>query len=261
MRALAWFLIKIFIVYSQKMKYIVANWKAYVTTAKAAKALCAKTKTKKNVRIVLAPPFVFVPLVKSARVRGAALGAQDVFWEDEGPYTGEVTTHMLKDMGVTHVIIGHSERRQHAGETDTMVNKKVQAAVRRGLTAVVCVGEKEREDHRAIPALVGEQTRAALAGVPRQKLDHVIIAYEPIWAIGTGVADTPNDALSAALYIRQAAADLFGAQLARSLKVLYGGSVHAENVAAFVHQEGIDGVLIGKASASADEFVKILKNI
>ena len=244
-----------------KMKYIIGNWKAYVTTAKEAKAICAKTKVKKNTRIVLVPPFVLLPLVKSAKGRGVFLGAQDLFWETEGAYTGEVTTLMLKEMGVTHGIIGHSERRQHMGETDAMVNKKVQAAIRAGLTAIVCVGEKERDDPKAVPALVGDQVRAALAGVSRQKLDQIIIAYEPIWAIGTGVSDTPNDALSAALYIRQAAAELFGAQNARELKVIYGGSVHPENVASFVHQDGIDGVLIGKASADGDTFAKILKNI
>lgn len=244
-----------------KTKYIIGNWKAYVTTAKGAKSICVKTKTKKNIRIVLVPPFVLLPLVKSIKGRGIFLGAQDLFWEAEGAYTGEVTTAMMKEMGVTHVIIGHSERRQHMGETDAMVNKKVLAAIRAGLVAIVCVGEKERDDPKAVPALVGDQVRAALVGVSRQKADQVIIAYEPIWAIGTGVSDTPNDALSAALYIRQAAADLFGAQNARGLTVLYGGSVHPENAASFVHQEGIDGVLIGKASADGDTFAKILKNI
>lgn len=243
------------------MKYVIANWKAYVTTEKAARAICGKTKTKKNTRVVLAPPFVFLPLVKDARARGISLGAQDVFWEQNGPYTGEVTTQMMKDMGVTHVIVGHSERREHMGETDAMVNKKVQAALRAGLIAIVCVGERERDDPKAVPSLVGDQVRAALAGVSRQKLDHIIVAYEPIWAIGTGVADTPNDALSAALYIRQAAAELFGTQNARALRVVYGGSVNPENVAQFVHQEGIDGVLIGKASAAGDSFAKILASI
>lgn len=243
------------------MKYIIGNWKAYVTTEKAAKAICAKAKAKKSARVVLAPPAVFFSLVKSEKAKGVALGAQDVFWEAEGAYTGATTTAMLKEMGATYVIIGHSERRMYAGETDAMVNKKVQAAVRAGMTAVICVGEREREDPKAVPALVGEQVRAALTGVARQKLGQIIIAYEPIWAIGTGIADTPNDALSAALYIRQAASDLFGAQNARGLAVIYGGSVSPENVAQFVHQEGIDGVLIGKASASGDTFAKILANI
>lgn len=243
------------------MKYIIANWKAYVTNAKSAKNICIKAKAKKNVRVVLAPPFVFLPIVKNAKARGVALGAQDLFWESEGAYTGEITTHMVKEMGVTHVIIGHSERRRYLGETDDMVNKKVHAALRAGLTVIVCVGEKEREDQKAIPSIVGEQTRAALAGVPRQKLEHIIIAYEPIWAIGTGVSDTPDDALSAALYIRQAAAELFGTQAARSVKVVYGGSVNAENISGFVHQEGVDGVLVGRASTDAGEFTKILKQI
>lgn len=244
-----------------KTKYIIGNWKAYVTTTKEAKAICVKAKAKKNVRIVLVPPFVLLPVVKSTKGRGIFLGAQDLFWETEGAYTGEVTTAMVKEMGVTYVIIGHSERRQHMGETDAMVSKKVQTAIRAGLTVVVCVGEKERDDPKAVPALVGDQVRAALAGVSRQKANQVIIAYEPIWAIGTGVSDTPNDALSAALYIRQAAAEVFGAQNARELTVLYGGSVHPENVASFMHQEGIDGVLIGKASADGDTFAKILKNV
>lgn len=244
-----------------KTKHIIGNWKAYVATAKEAKAILAKVKAKKNMRIVVAPPFPLFAAAKSAKTRGVLLGAQDIFWETSGPYTGEVTGEMLKEFGVTHAIVGHSERRQYAGETDAMVNKKVQASLRAGLTAIICVGEKERDDPKAIPALVGEQVRAALAGVSRQKLEQIIIAYEPIWAIGTGIADTPNDALSAALYIRQSAAELFGAQHARDLKVIYGGSVHPENAASFVHQEGIDGVLIGKASTESRVFFDILARI
>lgn len=248
------------------MKLIVANWKAYIATEKAARELAivvSGAKIKKGSEVVLCPPFVFLSAVASIvnRKSSVKLGAQDVFWETQGAYTGEVTIEMLAKVGALFVIVGHSERRGYLGETDEMVNKKTQAALKAGLNVVLCVGEREREDQKSVPAIVAEQVQRGLAGVSSQLIKKVIIAYEPIWAIGTGIADTPDDALSAALYIRKTVTDMYGAKVVAGLKVLYGGSVNASNVASFVNQNGIDGVLVGKASTDKKEFLEILKKI
>ena len=241
------------------MTLIVANWKAYITDSKKAVDLAgavSKVKIKKGNEVVICPPFVYLPVLSSVR-----LGAQDIFWEENGAYTGEITTAMLGKLGVKYAIVGHSERRNRLGETDEMINKKLKHVLASGLTAILCVGEREREDRKSVPAIVAEQARADLAGVPQQLIKKLVIAYEPIWAIGTGVADTPDDALSAALYIRKTVADIYGAKIASSLRVLYGGSVNSQNAPSFINQNGLDGLLIGKSSTDKKEFLEILKNI
>lgn len=246
------------------MKLIVANWKAYIATAKEAERLVKKItqiKIKKGIAVVVCPPFVFLDAVKKKMGRAIRLGAQDVFWKESGPYTGAITADMLRGLGVQTVIIGHSERRQHFFESDAIVRKKVDMALAGGFDVIVCVGEQEREDKKAIPESVGEQVRAALAGISKGALARITIAYEPIWAIGTGVSDTPNDALSAAIYIKKVAGEMFGSAQAAMLKVLYGGSVDARNIRDFVFQEGIDGVLVGRASTDKEEFSKMLASL
>ena len=239
------------------MKLIIANWKAYITDSKKAVDLAgavSKVKIKKGNEVVICPPFVYLPVLSSVR-----LGAQDIFWEENGAYTGEITTAMLGKLGVKYAIVGHSERRNRLGETDEMINKKLKHVLASGLTAILCVGEREREDRKSVPAIVAEQARADLAGVPQQLIKKLVIAYEPIWAIGTGVADTPDDALSAALYIRKTVADIYGAKIASSLRVLYGGSVNSQNAPSFINQDGLEGLLIGKASTDKKDFLEILK--
>ena len=239
------------------MTLIVANWKAYITDSKKAVDLAgavSKVKIKKGNEVVVCPPFVYLPVLSSVR-----LGAQDIFWEGNGAYTGEITTAMLGKFGVKYAIVGHSERRNRLGETDEMINKKLKHVLASGLTAILCVGEREREDRKSVPVIVAEQARADLAGVPQQLIKKLVIAYEPIWAIGTGIADTPDDALSAALYIRKTVADIYGAKIASSLRVLYGGSVNSQNAPSFINQNGLDGLLIGKASTDKKDFLEILK--
>ena len=239
------------------MKLIIANWKAYITDSKKATDLVgavSKTKIKKSAEVVICPPFVYLPVLSSVR-----LGAQDIFWEENGAYTGEITTAMLGKLGVKYAIVGHSERRNRLGETDEMINKKLKHVLESGLTAILCVGEREREDRKAVPEIVAEQVRADLAGVPPPFIKKLVVAYEPIWAIGTGVADTPDDALSAALYIRKTVADIYGAKIASALRVLYGGSVNAQNAPSFINQDGLEGLLIGKASTDKKDFLEILK--
>jgi len=239
------------------MKLIIANWKAYITDSKKAIDLAgavSKVKIKKGNEVVVCPPFVYLPVLSSVR-----LGVQDIFWEENGAYTGEITTAMLGKLGVKYAIVGHSERRNRLGETDEMINKKLKHVLASGLTAILCVGEREREDRKSVPVIVAEQARADLAGVPQQLIKKLVIAYEPIWAIGTGIADTPDDALSAALYIRKTVADIYGAKIASSLRVLYGGSVNSQNAPSFINQDGLEGLLIGKASTDKKDFLEILK--
>lgn len=246
------------------MKLIVANWKAYVATAKEAEHLAVKTakvKIKKGTTVVVCPPFVFLDTVKKKMGRTVRLGAQDVFWKESGPYTGAITADMLRGLGVGTVIVGHSERRQHFLESDDIIRKKADMALAAGFDVVICVGEREREDKKAVPESVGEQVRAALSGISKGALAHITIAYEPIWAIGTGVSDTPDDALSAAIYIRKVVSEMFGAAQAHMLKVLYGGSVDSRNIRDFLLQEGIDGVLVGRASTDKEEFSKMLASL
>lgn len=246
------------------MKLIVANWKAYVATKKDAEGIAktaAQIKIKKGTAVVVCPPFVFLDAVKKKIGRTVRLGAQDVFWKESGPYTGAVTADMLKGLGVGTVIVGHSERRQYFSESDDIVRKKADMALAAGFDVIICIGEREREDKKAVPKLVGEQARAALAGISKGMLSRVTIAYEPIWAIGTGVSDTPNDALSAAIYIRKVVSEMFGAPQTAMLKVLYGGSVDSRNIRDFMLQDGIDGVLVGRASTDKEEFAKMLASL
>lgn len=255
---------------------VVANWKMNPQTAKEA-ALLFRTVAKgihgvKNVDVVIAPPFVYLSSFSIQPVRVSAgghsafsihLAAQDCFWEERGAYTGEISPVMLKALGVTHVILGHSERRAHLGETDEMVNKKIKAALHAGLKPIVCVGERERERENEIPASVGEQVKKALAGLKRGEFKNGIIAYEPVWAIGTGTADTPESVMRAALYIRKIVRDMFGRVSAKSLRVIYGGSVSAKNAASFLSRDirGMEGLLVGVASLDADEFVRIVMSV
>jgi len=242
------------------MKYVVANWKSYITDHKKAKDLFEATHEASEMsdcQVVVCPPFPYLPDVKHDW--DMEIGAQDVFWEEEGAYTGEVTIKMLKNQKVNYVILGHSERRRYLGETDELINKKVQAALKAGLKVILCVGEKERKDMRVIPSIVSDQIKADLKDVPKTKIKNVIVAYEPIWAIGSGEADTPEDAHQASLYIRKTISKMYHAKAGVNIKVLYGGSVNSKNVKEFVTCHGIDGVLVGGASSKADEFVKMIK--
>ncbi|MBI3671370.1 triose-phosphate isomerase [Candidatus Azambacteria bacterium] len=244
------------------MKYLIANWKAYITSHKDAKALFKATQASAEAsmsEVIICPPFPFIPDVKQNW--DMALGVQDVFWEEKGAYTGEVTLEMLKNLNVEYVILGHSERRNYLGETDEVVNKKVKAALKAGFKVILCVGEKERKEENVIPTIVAEQIRADLDGVPKTKIPNILVAYEPIWAIGTGLSDTPENAHQAALYIRKTIGDMYHTKLGVGIKVLYGGSVNSKNVLDFVNYHGIDGVLVGSASAKKDEFTKMIKMV
>jgi len=211
--------------------------------------------------IVVCPPYIDLhAAVEAAKGSNVAIGAQDVYWKDEGAFTGEISPGMLLSVGCTHVIIGHSERRQYFAETDDSVNLKLKAALEAGLTPIVCVGEvlEEREAGLTEDVLRRQCVRAfhAISGKKAAKL---VVAYEPVWAIGTGKTATPKMASDAHVLIRGEAAKAFGEEFASSLRILYGGSVKPDNAKALMSEEEIDGALVGGASLDPKSFTAIVK--
>lgn len=240
---------------------IAGNWKMNTTLAEArdlATRMRPGLDAVSGVEKVVCPPFISLAAVgevlKGSSIR---LGAQNMHHEEKGAFTGEVSPLMLAGL-CQYVILGHSERRQYFGETDEAVNKKVRAALKAGLRPILCVGEQlaEREQGRA-EAVVERQVRGGLAGV--ESLDTVAIAYEPVWAIGTGRAATPDVAQAVMVHIRRVLAALHGAQAAASVPLLYGGSVSPANAADFLREKDIHGALVGGASLNADSFVQIAR--
>lgn len=241
------------------MKIIVANWKMNPTHLVEAKALfnAVKKISSKKTEVIVCPPFLFLPVFP--KIANIKLGGQNCFWENSGAYTGEISPLQLKNAGCEYVILGHSERRRHLSETDGVINKKVKAGLEAGLKVVLCVGEEERVGEFDLEArIVGGQLEGALDGVKKTQMRNVVIAYEPVWAIGTGVSDTPNQTLQAAIFIRKKIGEMFGRNIGQEQKVLYGGSVNSKNGKPFLQEEGIDGVLVGGASLNAGEFLKII---
>ena len=242
-------------------KLIVANWKMYPKNAR--EALAAFVSLKKNlpvsrtVNVAIAPPFMYLSLFpKNAKM---ALAAQDIFWEAEGSFTGEISGAMLKNAGTRYVIIGHSERRKYLGETDDMVNKKVKYALKAGLSVILCIGEQKRDADGVFYSIIKAQLSGALKGVPASQMPRVAVAYEPVWAIGTGKPARPKDAEEASLYTKKIVAKLYGAPRARVMRVLYGGSVNAQNAGSFLAEREIAGLLVGRESRNIKEFIEIVR--
>ncbi|MBX2866459.1 triose-phosphate isomerase [Candidatus Kaiserbacteria bacterium] len=242
---------------------VIGNWKLNPTSLSLANTLYTDVQKGvarlRKVEVAVAPPMVFLSaLAEKAKGKKTFLVAQDVFWEKLGAHTGEVSNAMLSSINVKHVIIGHSEVREQ-GETDDEVAKKVSATVKAGNTAIICVGEKERDDHGHYLALVEDQIRMALQGVPKTKLGNVAIAYEPIWAIGTGNTATAHDAHEMKLFIQKVLSDMFGRTALSKIRVLYGGSVNKKNAEELYTQGEVDGFLVGGASLKADNFIEVAK--
>ncbi|MDO8574757.1 MAG: triose-phosphate isomerase [bacterium] len=241
-------------------KIIIANWKMNPSFAEEAirlvKGILAQTLPK-NIELIIAPPFVYLDLVKKNFKKEVKLAAQNISWGERGAFTGEISGLMLKNIGCDYAIIGHSERRYKIGETDEMINLKLKAAFKAGLNPILAIGEKERGDD--IVKVLNSQIKSALDGVEASEIGRLIIAYEPVWAVGTGLSDTPDHALSSALLIRKIVGNLYTPDFAIDLPVLYGGSVTAENSADFIGQVGINGALVGGASLNIEEFLKIIK--
>lgn len=215
-----------------------------------------------KVTVAVCPPFVYLQGV--ARVLSAssvAVGAQDVYFETDGAFTGEISASMLKDVGCTYVLCGHSERRHVIGETDELVNKKVTAAIMGGLLPILCVGEllAERQESKT-EQVITRQMRDGLAGLSDEKVSAVIIAYEPVWAIGTGRTATPQQAQQVHNFIRKLLEQMYDTRLAEGTRILYGGSVKPANAAELMAQQDIDGLLVGGASLKTDDFLAIIRS-
>ena len=248
-----------------RQKFIVGNWKMHTTAFEAeqlAKGVTDGLGIADHVTVILCPPFPYLALVgdmlKGSRV---ALGAQNMYPEAEGAFTGEVSPTMLLDLGCRYVILGHSERRHKLGESDRFINQKVVCALTAGLNVILCVGETlEQRNSKQTEAVLDRQLSTGLAAVAADALPHLSIAYEPVWAIGNDEHHaTPKQAHDAHLLIRRKLSEICGETWAHKMTVQYGGSVEPNNSAAFLGQPGIDGVLIGGASLKADEFLAITK--
>jgi len=214
-----------------------------------------------SVDVAVIPPFVYLPAVGAAvSSSGVALGAQDVYFEAKGTFTGEISAAMLKDVGCTYVLCGHSERRHVLGESDELINKKVAASISGGLLPILCVGELLAErDASQTEQVVERQTRAGLAGLSAEKTGAVTIAYEPVWAIGTGRTATREQAQEVHAFIRKLLARMYDKSVAQDMRILYGGSVKADNAEELMGQPDVDGCLVGGASLKADDFVQIIE--
>jgi triosephosphate isomerase len=244
--------------------FIAGNWKmnpASLDTAVAlAEAVKAGVGTEAAVRVAICPPSVYLYGIDSVLTNTPiGLGAQNMHWEPKGAYTGELSGAMLHDAGCTHVILGHSERRHGLGETDEQVNRKLKAALEVGLIPIVCIGEtlQQREAGRTFE-VVQDQLDGSLAGLPAERMSGVVLAYEPVWAIGTGKVATPGQAQEVHGFIRQRLAATFDEATAGRVVVQYGGSVKADNARELLACPDIDGALVGGASLIADEFLGII---
>jgi len=239
-----------------RTKVIAGNWKMNKTN-KEAKEFFSSFLDKINVadpEVVICPTFTTIPsAVEATKGTNVGIGAQNIYFEESGAYTGEVTADMIKEIGCEYVIIGHSERRQYFAETDENVNKKTKKALEKGLVPIPCVGEtlEERESGKAFDVLK-EQTTKLLEGISAEDAKKIILAYEPVWAIGTGKTATDEQANEACGYIRKLVAELLGDDVADAMRILYGGSVNAGNVKALMAMSDIDGALVGGASLKAD---------
>jgi triosephosphate isomerase len=242
---------------------IAGNWKLYKTSKEAVDLvtrLIPEVNNNLDVDIVVAPVFTALTSVREV-ISGSniMLSGQDCFWEEEGAFTGEVSPKLLVDAGCSHVIIGHSERRQFFGDTDESVNKKIKAALNAGLTVLFCIGETlgEREAAKTF-AVLKKQVTGGLSGITVKELVNIIIAYEPVWAIGTGKTATDEQAQEAHAFIRALVAELYNKTAGNKIRILYGGSVKPQNIKGLMTQPDIDGALVGGASLNAESFSAIV---
>ncbi|MBI4132021.1 MAG: triose-phosphate isomerase [Candidatus Sungbacteria bacterium] len=245
---------------------IVANWKMNPSSERAALALFGRLrrllKGIRGVEVAVAPPFPYLALARG--YLPFRLAGQDLFWEMAGPYTGEVSSAMLADLGARYVIVGHSERRR-LGEDDHAVNLKVRAVLRAGMTPIIAIGEESRESQEVVPATLSIELSSAIRDIPKRELRGIVVAYEPVWAVSTtrgASPDTPDHATRRAIYIRKLLTKMLGSRIADSIRILYGGSVNAKNAADYISSDirGMEGLLVGGASLRAEEFAAIVRS-
>ncbi len=247
-------------------KIVIGNWKLYPRSIRDAVSLVRKvsaTAISPKVKVLIAPPAPFISeCMKSARRtamgKRIGFGGQYAFSEPEGAFTGAVSASMLKSMGATFVIVGHSERRTHFGETDAVINAQLRAVIKAGLTAVLCVGERQRDHDGVYARVVKEQLTAALKGVSAVATTKLIVAYEPVWAIGTGHPASPADVAEMALYIERVLTDLYNRKVSAHIPILYGGSVDGTFARAVIHMEHVNGFLVGSMSRNPKAFREII---
>jgi len=248
---------------SNRRPLIAGNWKMFKTCSEAVETagqLVKLVAMTSDIDVMIAPPFTALAPVSDV-VRGSrvSLGAQNLFWETEGAYTGEISPAMLVSTGCKYVIIGHSERRQYFDETDETVNKKIKAAIKNDLIPVLCVGESEKErESKETFSVLDKQIKKGLEGFSSDDLETLVIAYEPVWAIGTGKTATTDQAQEAHQFLRSVLEKSFGNMLAKSIRILYGGSVKPNNIAELMAMPDIDGALVGGASLDPETFSKIV---
>jgi triosephosphate isomerase (TIM) len=247
-----------------RKRIIAGNWKMHKTLPEAVsfvEEVKRLVPPAEQIDSVICAPFLFLDrLVQNAQESDLKIGAQNMHFEDKGAFTGEISPVALKDIGVTYVIIGHSERREMFAETDETVNKKVLAAFKHGLIPIVCCGETlEQRESGKTNDVVGTQVKKALAGLTVEQAKQVVIAYEPIWAIGTGKSSTAEDANEVCGHIRSILADVFSEEVAQAVRIQYGGSVKPENIREFLAQEHIDGALVGGASLEPKSFLQLVE--
>ena len=254
-----------------RKKFVAGNWKMNLDTAGAQALAAGLADQFKNccgagkpcpVDVAVCPPFVYLPVVAQALGCGCvALGAQDAYFESNGAFTGEISVEMLKDVGCRYVIVGHSERRHVIGETDQTINKKLHAVLTGGLEPILCIGEllAERQATQT-EAVIERHLRQGLIGVSADQMARVTIAYEPVWAIGTGQTATPDQAQQAHAFARAILADMFDDSTAQAIRIQYGGSVKPDNAAQLMGQPDVDGALVGGASLKVEDFLAIVRN-
>lgn len=241
---------------------IVANWKCNPASEKEAENLFRDgIKELEGVdvaEVVICPPFIYLPMMGESLF---PIGGQDCFWGQKGAYTGEISPAMLKDLGCQYVIIGHSERRTYFNESDEMINRKIKAAIAAKLNPILCIGEtKDQRDKGQTETILEKQIISTLREIPESDFKKITIAYEPVWAIGTGNPCSVQEAQKVGIKIREIVSKIYSSKTAESARILYGGSVKSNNAAGYVKEAGLQGLLVGGASLDAKEFAKIVRN-
>jgi triosephosphate isomerase len=249
-----------------KKLLIIGNWKCNPSSQKEAQKLFNGIKKgvggTKKAEVVICPPFVYLPLFSNKSKRGnLSLGAQDVFWEESGAFTSQISPKMLKDLKCNYVIIGHSEKRK-LGETDETINKKIKAALQFKIKPILCIGEnsKEKKEGRAF-LVVEDQLKKGIKGVSNRMAKLLIVAYEPVWAIGTKKPCKSDDAMSMTIFIRKTLTKIYSRKTAKDIRILYGGSVNSKNGFLYIKEALMDGLLVGGASLDPKEFIKLIKSV
>jgi len=241
---------------------IAANWKMHMNKDKAIEYIrdFKEMVTATNVEIVLCPPFTLLETVKEETKNTVIkVGAQNVHWEEKGAFTGEISPLMLKELGIDYCIIGHSERRQYFNETNETVNKKLKSVMKHGIRPILCIGESLEDRKKGnTEVFVKEQVVEAFKGIDGEDVKNVVIAYEPIWAIGTGETATPEEANRVIAFIREILREIYGSNISEEIRIQYGGSVKPDNIKSLMDQDDIDGALVGGASLDPVSFAKIV---